>query len=106
MLPEKLTNKKNFLFVIFIFFLIAVFIFKNLSIKFEKKEYIGVFFKRPFPLIVINPGDNLIVSGSFWFWLKMKLIQIPFFKNRVKNVSIEGKMVKVSENENCDGPTL
>ena len=97
MLVEKLTNKKNFLFVIFIFFLIAVFIFKNLSIKFEKNEYIGVFFKRPFPLIVINPSDNLFDSGSFLISIENETNTNSFFsKLESRTGSIEGKMIKVS----------
>tara|TARA_B100001559_G_C16490608_1_gene618250 strand:+ start:16 stop:702 length:687 start_codon:yes stop_codon:yes gene_type:complete len=97
MLPEKLTNKKNFLFVISIFFLIAVFIFKNLSIKFEKKEYIGVFFKRPFPLIVINPSENLVDSGSFLISIENETNTNSFFsKLESRTGSIEGKMIKVS----------
>ena len=97
MLGQKLTNKKLFLFVIFVCFLIVIFIFKNLSIKFEKNEYIGIFFKRPFPLIVINSGDNLIVSGSFLILIENEINTNSFFsKIESKNVSIEGKMVKVS----------
>ena len=97
MLPEKLTNKKNFLFVISIFFLIAVFIFKNLSIKFEKNEYKGVFFKRPFPLIVINPSENLIDSGSFLISIENETNTNSFFsKLESRTGSIEGKMIKVS----------
>ena len=97
MLPEKLTNKKNFFFVISIFFLIAFFIFKNLSIKFEKKEYIGVFFKRPFPLIVINPSENLVDSGSFLISIENETNKNSFFsKLESRTGSIEGKMIKVS----------
>ena len=97
MLGQKLTNKKLFLFVIFVCFLIVIFIFKSLSIKFEKNEYIGIFFKRPFPLIVINSGDNLIVSGSFLILIENEINTNSFFsKIESKNVSIEGKMVKVS----------
>ena len=97
MLVEKLTNKKNFLFVIFIFFLILVFIFKNLSIKFKKNEYIGVFFKRPFPLIVINPSDNLFDSGSFLISIENETNTNSFFsKLESRTGSIEGKMIKVS----------
>jgi len=97
MLGQKLTNKKLFLFVIFVCFLIVIFIFKKLSIKFEKNEYIGIFFKRPFPLIVINSGDNLIVSGSFLILIENEINTNSFFsKIESKNISIEGKMVKVS----------
>ena len=97
MLGQKLTNKKLFLFVIFVCFLIVIFIFKSLSIKFEKNEYIGIFFKRPFPLIVINSGDNLIVSGSFLILIENEINTNSFFsKIESKNISIEGKMVKVS----------
>ena len=97
MLVEKLTNKKNFLFVIFIFFLILVFIFKNLSIKFKKNEYIGIFFKRPFPLIVINPSDNLFDSGSFLISIENETNTNSFFsKLESRTGSIEGKMIKVS----------
>ena len=97
MLVEKLTSKKLFLFVIFIFFLIAVFIFKNLSIKFKKNEYIGIFFKRPFPLIVINPSDNLFDSGSFLISIENETNTNSFFsKLESRTGSIEGKMIKVS----------
>ena len=96
MLVEKLTNKNFFLFVIFIFFLIVVFIFNNLSIKFEKNEYKGVFFKRPFPLIVINPSDNLIDSGSFLISIENETNTNSFFsKLESRTGSIEGKMIKV-----------
>ena len=97
MLVEKLTSKKLFLFVIFIFFLILVFIFKNLSIKFKKNEYIGIFFKRPFPLIVINPSDNLFDSGSFLISIENETNTNSFFsKLESRTGSIEGKMIKVS----------
>ena len=97
MLVEKLTSKKLFLFVIFILFLILVFIFKNLSIKFKKNEYIGIFFKRPFPLIVINPSDNLFDSGSFLISIENETNTNSFFsKLESRTGSIEGKMIKVS----------
>ncbi len=85
------------MFVIFIFFLILVFIFKNLSIKFKKNEYIGIFFKRPFPLIVINPSDNLFDSGSFLISIENETNTNSFFsKLESRTGSIEGKMIKVS----------
>ena len=97
MLGQKLTNKKLFLFVIFVCFLIVIFIFKNLSIKFKKNEYIGIFFKRPFPLIVINPSDNLIDSGSFLISIENETNTNSFF-SKLESItgSLEGKMIKVS----------
>lgn len=58
MLVEKLPIKKLFVFLIFILLIIAVFIFKNSPSMREKKEYNGIFFKKPFPLIIIIPKKN------------------------------------------------
>ena len=62
---EKHANKKFFLFLVFIFLLVLFFISENIAVKLEKNEHTGVFFKRPFPLIKLNPKNNLIDPTSF-----------------------------------------
>ena len=96
MLMEKLANKKLFLFLVFIFLLITIFIFKNIAVKFEKKEYEGVFFKKPFPLIVIKPQNNLIDSTSFLILIENDTDTNSFLSKLESRIgSIEGKLIKV-----------
>ena len=98
MLVEKLPIKKLFVFLIFILLLIAVFIFKNLTTKLEKKEYEGVFFKKPFPLIVvINPKKKLNKPTSFLISIESET-NINFFLSKLESKigSMEGKLIKVS----------
>ena len=97
MLMEKLANKKLFLFLIFIFLLVLFFIFKNKAVKLEKNEHTGVFFKKPFPLIKLNPKNNLFDPTSFLFMVENETSTNSFFsKLESRFGSIEGKMVKVS----------
>ena len=97
MLLEKLANKKLFLFLIFFFILIAVYVFKNGAHKSEKIEFTGVFFKRPFPLIILNPKNNLIDPTSFLIMIENQTNANSFFSKLESRVgSMEGKMVKVS----------
>ena len=94
---EKLANKKLFLFLVFIFLLVIVFIFKNKAVKLEKNEHTGVFFRRPFPLIKLNPKNNLIDPTSFLIMVENETSTNLFFsKLESRFGSIEGKMVKVS----------
>ena len=94
---EKLANKKLFLFLIFFFILIAVYIFKNGANKLEKIEFTGVFFKRPFPLIILNPKNNLIDPTSFLIMIENQTNANSFFSKLESRVgSMEGKMVQVS----------
>lgn len=97
MLVEKLPIKKLFVFLIFILLLIAVFIFKNLPTNLKNKEYEGVFFKRPFPLIIINPKKNLNKPTSFLILIENEININSFLsKLEAKIGSIEGKLIKVS----------
>ena len=97
MLVEKLPIKKLFVFLIFILLLIAVFIFKNLPTNLKNKEYEGVFFKRPFPLIIINPKKNLTKPTSFLILIENEININSFLsKLEAKIGSIEGKLIKVS----------
>ena len=97
MLVEKLPIKKLFAFLIFILLLIAVFILKNSPTKFEKKKYEGVFFKRPFPLIIINAKKNLNKPTSFLILIENKTNINSFFSKLESKIgSIEGKLIKVS----------
>ena len=97
MLVEKLPIKKLFVFLIFILLLITVFIFKNLPTKLEKKEYEGVFFKKPFPLIIINPKKNLNKPTSFLILIENETNINSFFSKLESKIgSIEGKLIKVS----------
>ena len=97
MLVEKLSNKKLFLFLVFIFLMITVFIFKYEAVKLKKSEHTGVFFKRPFPLIILKPKNNLIDPTSFLIMVKNETNTTPFFSKLKSRIgSIEGKMVKVS----------
>ena len=94
---EKLANKKLFLFLVFFFILIAVYVFKNGVTKSEKIEFTGVFFKRPFPLIILNPKNNLIDPSSFLIMIENQTSANSFFSKLESRVgSIEGKKVKVS----------
>ena len=97
MLVEKLPIKKLFAFLIFILLLIAVFILKNSPTKFEKKKYEGVFFKRPFPLIIINAKKKLNKPTSFLILIENKTNINSFFSKLESKIgSIEGKLIKVS----------
>ena len=97
MLVEKLPIKKLFVFLIFILLLIAVFIFKNSPTKLKKKKYEGVFFKRPFPLIIINAKKNLNKPTSFLILIENKTNINSFFSKLESKIgSIEGKLIKVS----------
>lgn len=97
MLVEKLPIKKLFVFLIFILLLIAVFILKNSPTKLEKKNYEGVFFKRPFPLIIINAKKNLNKPTSFLILIENKTNINSFFSKLESKIgSIEGKLIKVS----------
>ena len=97
MLVEKLPIKKLFVFLIFILLLIAVFIFKNLPTNLKNKEYEGVFFKRPFPLIIINPKKNLNKPTSFLILIENET-NINSFLSKLEGKigSMEGKLIKVS----------
>ena len=96
MLVGKLPIKKLFVFLIFILLIIAVFIFKNSPTKPEKKEYEGVFFKRPFPLIIINPKKNLIKPTSFLILIENETNSYSFFSKLESKIgSMEGKLIKV-----------
>ena len=93
---EKHANNKLFLFLVFIFLLVILFIFKNIAVKLEKNEHTGVFFKRPFPLIKLNPKNNLIDPTSFLIMVENETSTNSFFSKLKSRVgSIEGKMVKV-----------
>ena len=97
MLVEKLPIKKLFVFLIFILLLIAVFILKNSPTKLEKKKYEGVFFKRPFPLIIINPKKKLNKPTSFLILIENEININSFLsKLEAKIGSMEGKLIKVS----------
>lgn len=97
MLVEKLPIKKLFVFLIFTLLLIAVFILKNSPTKLEKKEYEGVFFKRPSPLIIINAKKNLNKPTSFLILIENKTNINSFFSKLESKIgSIEGKLIKVS----------
>lgn len=97
MLVEKLPIKKLFAFLIFILLLIAFFILKNSPTKFEKKKYEGVFFKRPFPLIIINAKKKLNKPTSFLILIENKTNINSFFSKLESKIgSIEGKLIKVS----------
>ena len=97
MLVEKLPIKKLFVFLIFILLLIAVFILKNSPTKLEKKNYEGVFFKRPFPLIIINPKKNLNKPTSFLILIENETNINSFFSKLESKIgSMEGKLIKVS----------
>ena len=97
MLVEKLPIKKLFAFLIFILLLIAVFILKNSPTKLEKKKYEGVFFKRPFPLIIINPKKNLNKPTSFLILIENETNINSFLSKLESKIgSMEGKLIKVS----------
>ena len=97
MLVEKLPIKKLFAFLIFILLLIAFFILKNSPTKFEKKKYEGVFFKRPFPLIIINPKKNLNKPTSFLILIENETNINSFISKLESKIgSMEGKLIKVS----------
>ena len=97
MLVEELPIKKLFLFLIFILLLIAVFILKNSPTKLEKKKYEGVFFKRPFPLIIINPKKNVNKPTSFLILIENETNINSFFSKLESKIgSMEGKLIKVS----------
>ena len=97
MLVEKLSNKKLFLLLVFIFLLITVFIFKYEAVKLKKNNHTGVFFKRPFPLIVLKPKNNLIDPTSFLIMVENQTSTNSFFSKLKSRIgSIEGKMLKVS----------
>ena len=97
MLVEKLPIKKLFVFLIFISLLITVFIFKNLPTKLEKKEYEGVFFKKPFPLIIINPKKKLNKPTSFLISIENETNINSFLSKLESKIgSMEGKLIKVS----------
>ena len=97
MLVEKIPVKKLFVFLIFILLLTAVFILKNSPTKLEKKKYEGVFFKRPFPLIIINPKKNLNKPTSFLILIENETNINSFFSKLESKIgSMEGKLIKVS----------
>ena len=97
MLVEKLPIKKLFVFLIFTLLLIAVFILKNSPTKLEKKKYEGVFFKRPFPLIIINPKKNVNKPTSFLILIENETNINSFFSKLESKIgSMEGKLIKVS----------
>ena len=97
MLVKKLSHKKLFLFLVLIFILIIVFILKNIDIVSEKKEYTGLFFKNPFPLVLINPQNNLIDSTSFLITVENVTNINSFFSKLESTIgSIEGKLIKVT----------
>lgn len=94
---EKHANKKFFLFLVFIFLLVLFFISENIAVKLEKNEHTGVFFKRPFPLIKLNPKNNLIDPTSFLIMVENETITNSFFsKLESRFGSVDGKMMKVS----------
>ena len=96
MLVEKLPIKKLFVFLIFILLLIAFFIFKNSPTKLEKKKYEGVFFKRPFPLIILNAKKKLNKPTSFLILIENNTNINSFFSKLESKIgSIEGKLIKV-----------
>ena len=97
MLVEKPPIKKLFVFLIFILLLIAVFIFKNSPTNPKKKEYEGVFFKRPFPLMIINPKKKLNKPTSFLILIENETNINSFFSKLESKIgSMEGKLIKVS----------
>ena len=97
MLVEKLHIKKLFVFLIFILLMIVVFIYKNSLTKLEKKEYEGVYFKRPFPLIIINPKKKLNKPTSFLILIENETNINSFFSKLESKIgSLEGKLIKVS----------
>ena len=97
MLVEKLHIKKLFVFLIFILLMIVVFIYKNSLTKLEKKEYEGVYFKRPFPLIIINPKKKLNKPTSFLILIENEININSFFSKLESKIgSLEGKLIKVS----------
>ncbi len=97
MLVKKLSHKKLFLFLVFIFTFIIVFILKNIDIKSEKKEYTGLFFKKPFPLVLINPQNNLIDPTSFLITVDNVTNINSFFSKLESTIgSIEGKLIKAT----------
>ena len=97
MLVKKFSHKKLFLFLVFIFIFLIVFILKNIDIVSEKKEYTGLFFKKPFPLILINPQNNLIDSTSFLITVENVTNINSFFSKLESTIgSIEGKLIKVT----------
>ena len=97
MLVEKLANKKLFLFLVFISILITVFVFKKTAVRYEKKIITGIFFKMPFPLIVIKSQNNLIDSTSFLILIENETNTNSFLSKIEARVgSIEGKLIKVS----------
>ena len=94
---EKLTNKKLFFFLVFFFVLLAVCVFKKAASKSEKIESTGIFFKRPFPLIILNPKNNFIDPTSFLIMVENQTSTNSFFSKLESRVgSMEGKMVKIS----------
>ena len=94
---KKPSHKKLYLFFVFIFIFIIVFIINNIDIKSEKKDYTGLFFKKPFPLVLINPKNNLINSTSFLITVEnVTNINSFFSKLESKIGSIEGKLIKVT----------
>ena len=97
MLVEKLHIKKLFVFLIFILLIIAVFIFNNSPSMREKKEYNGIFFKKPFPLIIINPKKKLNKPTSFLILIENETNINSFLSKLESKIgSIEGKLIKVS----------
>ena len=97
MIVEKLTIQKLIVFFIFILLLIAVFIFKNSPNMLDKNEYEGVFFKRPFPLIILNPKKKINKPTSFLILIDNETnINSFFLKLESKIGSFEGKLIKVS----------
>ena len=97
MLVKNFSHKKLFLFLVFIFIFIIVFVLKNIDIISEKKEYTGLFFKKPFPLVLINPQNNLIDSTSFLITVENVTNINSFFSKLESTIgSIEGKLIKVT----------
>ena len=97
MLVEKLANKKLFLFLVFISILITVFVFKKKAVRYEKKVITGIFFKMPFPLIVIKSQNNLVDSTSFLILIENETNTNSFLSKIESRLgSIEGKLIKVS----------
>ena len=97
MLVKKLLVKKLFMLLVFILLLGAVFIFKYSPSKNEKFEYTGVFFKRPFPLIIINTQKNLNKNISFLILIENEADVNSFFSKLESKIgSMEGKLIKVS----------
>ncbi len=88
--------KKLFVFLVFVLLFIAVFIYKNSPSKHKKNEYTGVFFKRPFPLIIINTQKKLKNAKSFLILIENGANINSFFsKIEAKIGSMEGKLIKV-----------